>query len=528
MTLPDSVAQTLTPARTASLLALFRGFFLFACPLLALHLALRFAPWRAGRRARAFLFPALFCAGLLAILAHQALWQIFGFASDRFVPFMERYNPRPDNAAHRLVRGSVLDRRGRVLAETAPDGSGLRVYPYAEATAHVVGFRHPRQGLTGVEGAADSVLSGYRELRTAEDFREAGRLALQTQRHVGTNVTLTVDAALQLRASTLLRGRRGAAVALDPRTGDVLLCCSSPSWDPNAWSSRLNSDPDSPLLNRALQGLYPAGSTFKTAIAAMLVASGRSLLIDCPGEGFRLSSWKRPIRDHEWYSWEKRGARWPGFGVIGLDKALAKSSNVYFAHAGVACGTAAFNAMADALGLRGRFTLYENGDRRIATAAGRVPVLGRAEKRELAQLSIGQGRLLLTPMHLCALAAAIANSDGAMMRPRIVLDGKTPPKEASRPFSPAVAARVRDAMRAVTRSGTARAISIAGLDIGAKTGTAQNPHGKDHAWFICWAAREGGEPEIAVAVVVENAGFGSAEALPVARGVLEQWFSQSR
>ncbi len=524
--IPEQVLQplsdALTPERAAAWLGFFRGCFLVAVPALALHLTFRFAPWRAGRPARVVLFPTLFCAALLAILAHQALWQVFGFTSGSFVPFMERYNPRMDNAAHRLVRGKILDRAGRVLAETADDGSGRRVYPYAEATAHVTGFRHPREGLNGMEGAADHELSGYKKLRNAEDFKQAGKLLLSERRQIGTNVTLAVDANLQLRASALLGGRRGAAVALDPRNGDVLLVCSSPSWDPNAWDRRLNSNPDSPLLNRALQGLYPAGSTFKTAIAALRVSSGRSLVIDCPGEGFRLSGWKRPIRDHEWYSWEKRGARWPGFGRIGLDVALAKSSNVYFAKAGVECGVAAFNAMVEALRLNQRVVLYENGASRIASVPGRVPVLGRAEKRELAQLSIGQGRLLLTPMHLATIVAAIANPEGAMAKPRLVLDGSDP-QILARPFGPAVAARVRSAMRETAKTGTARAIAVPGLDIGAKTGTAQNPHGQDHAWFVCWAAKPDEEPGIAIAVIVENSGFGSAQALPVARGILEQW-----
>ena len=123
-----------------------------------------------------------FCAAAAATLAYQARWQLLGFTDRRFVAYMERHNIRPDNAAHHLFRGSLLDRAGRPLAYTDPDGSGRRVYPYEAATAHVVGFRHPSEGLNGIEGAADDLLSGWRALATAQDVREAGRTAFEAAR----------------------------------------------------------------------------------------------------------------------------------------------------------------------------------------------------------------------------------------------------------------------------------------------------------------------------------------------------------
>ncbi len=514
----ESLSEFLAPPRVQQVLAFLRWVFYVAAVALVLRACFHFAPYRIGHRVRLMLFPLLFCAAAAATLAYQARWQLLGFTDRRFVAYMERHNVRPDNAAHHLFRGSLLDRAGRPLAYTDPDGSGRRVYPYEAAAAHVVGFRHPSEGLTGMEGAADDLLSGWRQLATAQDVREAGRTALQgADRHIGTNLTLTVDARLQLRAHTLLAGRRGAAVALDPRSGEVLLLCSSPSFDPNRYDRRLNIDPASPLLNRALHGRYPSGSTFKTAIAGLMVDRGVPLTLDCPADGYRAPGARRPIRDHEYYAYEKKGLAWPGFGALGLDQALSKSSNVYFAHAGVLCGVDAFNALAERLRFNERIPLYTNGAHRVSSQRGNLPRLGRAEKRELAQCSIGQGRLLATPLHLALLVSAIANH-GVMMAPRLALDSE--PEALGRVFSARAADRVAAAMRGVVKTGTARKADLPGLEVRGKTGTAQNPG----AWFVCFASRPGEEPSIAVAVVVENAGFGSAAALPVAVGILEEFF----
>ncbi|MBQ9726142.1 MAG: penicillin-binding protein 2 [Kiritimatiellae bacterium] len=515
----EELSAFLASGRLHGVLAFFRWAFFAFVPLLVLRVCFHFAPYRIGRRVRLMLFPLLFCAASLAILAYQSTWQLFGFTRPDFVQFTERFNPREDNAANHLIRGSILDRNGQVLAYTEPDGSGRRVYPWEEAAAHVAGYRHPTGGLTGIEGAADAELSGYRALETAADFKDALRTAMRRDRHVGTNVAITVDATLQAAALSLFGDRTGAAAALDPRTGEILLLFSSPSFDPNVFERRLMADPRSPMLNRALHGSYPPGSTFKTAIAALMAQTGVPQVLPCPAEGYLPPGARRPIRDHEYYAYERRGLAWPGFGTLDLDAALAKSSNSYFARGGVLAGPEAFNAMAEKLHFNDRLVLYSNGLERISIRPGNVPRLGRAEKRELAQLSIGQGRLLAAPVHMAMLAAAIANG-GVLMRPHLALGEE--PEVLDRPFSAAAARRVRRAMRHAVRIGTAKKADIPGLDVCGKTGTAQNPHGEDHAWFVCFAPADA--PRIAIAVVVENAGFGSTAALPVAVGLLRQFF----
>ena len=515
----NSISEYLTPEHTRQTLAVLRWAFYSAIVVLVLRVCFHFAPYRVGHRVRLMLFPLLFAAGAVYVLLRQAEWQIAGFTRPDFVGFMERYNPRPDNAAHHLIRGSILDRNGEPLAYTKTDGSGVRVYPYDMAAVHAVGYRNPKEGLTSMERAADAVLSGYKQLHSWADFREAARKAMQADRQIGTNVTLTLDARLQMRAFSLLRGRRGAAVALDPKSGEVLLLCSSPAFDPNHFDRRLNSDPESPLYNRAIWSAYPAGSTFKTVIAALMVESGVPLRLDCPAEGYSPKKRGHRIHDHEYYSWQKRGLQWPGFGTLDLDTALAKSSNTYFAHGGVLCGPARFNALVERLRLNERVVLYSNRVSRLSSNASSVPKLGKNELEELAQRSIGQGTLNVTPLHMAMIAACLANG-GTMMAPHLSLD--EPPAVLSRPFSPQTAARVAAAMRNVVRTGTGRKIDLPGLEVCGKTGTAQNNKGDDHAWFICFAPAS--DPKIAVAVIVENAGFGSAAALPVAKGILEEFF----
>ena len=516
----DAITDYLTPEHTEQVLLVLR--ILFFATTLAFLLALCFrrirGPRRRDFRVRTVLL--IIVAGFLAVFAYQATWQLTGFVNSDFMMFMERYNPRPDNAASKLARGRIFDCQGRELAVSAPDVRGFRRYPFGPATAHIVGYRHPLFGMTGMERAADAVVCGYLlDPRSKEDLARIGQTILQERRLVGSNLMLTLDAELQATALELFTSNqwRGAAVALDPRDGAIRLLATAPSFEPNGFDPRVvNRLPGNPQLNRAIQGAYPPGSTFKLAIAALAIESGKAGEYTCPGEGWVPPGTRRPIRDHERLS----NPSWPGFGRIGIRTALAKSSNTYFAQAGVASGPAAFNALAEALCINRSLPLYEspNGNR-VAANKGSVPVLGsgRGALRELSQLSIGQGSLVVTPLHIAMLGAAVAN-DGTLYRPHLVETDL--PEILSTPFRPATARKVRELMREVVLTGTGRRADIPGLEVAGKTGTAQNPHGKDHGWFVCMAPVSA--PELVVAVVVENQGFGSQTALPIARALLEK------
>lgn len=511
----ESLTEFLAPPRARAVLAALGFSFYTASLLLVLLLALRPEIRHRPRHRTLHSFGWLFLAALGAILVYQTTWQLAGFTRRDFVRFMERHNPRADNAAGHLVRGEIRDRFGRILAETDPTTQSFRAYPYGPATAHAVGFRHPTDGLTGMENAADMIVSGYDETGR-RNLRKAGLTALQSVRHVGGDVVLTLDAELQKFAYEQMAGRRGAVVAIDPGNGAIRILLSSPSFDPNAFDRTLNRNPASPLLNRALHGRYPAGSTFKVAIAGLAVERGIPSHIFCPADGYLAPGAHRPIRDHEYYAYEKRGLAWPGFGTLDLDTALAKSSNTYFANAAVQCGTDAFNDLAERLWFNARIPVFQTAGGALVSQKGNLPHLSRGEQRELAQLGIGQGRLTTTPLHMAMLVAGIAN-EGRLFQPRLV--ETDPPQELPRLFKPSTARRVAQAMRKVVTSGTGRGADIPGLDVCGKTGTAQNPGGEDHAWFVCFAPHA--NPQIAIAVIVENAGFGSAAALPVAAAILK-------
>ena len=267
-------------------------------------------------------------------------------------------------------------------------------------------------------------------------------------------------------------------------------------------------------MNRATQGLYPPGSVFKVVLAAQALDAGFASRIDCPADGFTTSRRYRKIRDHEYYSAQRAGRTWPGHGRIGLDEALIKSSNVFFAKLGAGFGHDALRRTSERF-LFNRGLPLMGGSSTLAMRTGRIPSIPKSDRYGLAQAAIGQGEVLATPAHMALIAAAIANA-GIAMQPRVVAAEE--PRPLARFMNPASAARLASIMRRVVREGTGRVIDMPGLAIAGKTGTAENPSGDAHSWFIGFAPAD--RPAIAVAVLVEQAGYGSAVAAPIARDLL--------
>ena len=493
----------------------------FLAALAALLLALWFrrgrdpvAPKRRIHRA----FFAFLAVAFLGVYAYQATWQLAGFARTPFVEFMKKYNRRPDSPVKRMVRGEIRDRNGVVLAHDDPDFPGRRVYPIGAAACHVVGYLDPKYGMAGLEAADHPFLEGY-SVATREEQSRFGQNLLQAQAPRGNDLVVTLDARLQQEAMRLLAGRTGAAVAIDPRTGDVLALASAPAFDPHKLAPGLfTGNPDrSPLLNRALQGLYPPGSTYKVLVAALALERGLEPVLECPAGGFVAAPHTPPIRDHEFYDAQRAGRAWGGHGRIGLGRALAKSSNVYFAKLGVQLGPAALWDHAQRFLMNDSVTLYDGSSGALRARVGRFPPLQEGQRAAAAQSAIGQGELLATPLGMTLVAAAIAN-DGRLMRPR--LTARADPELLAGCGSPAAMRRLRVLMRGVVTDGTGRRADLPGLEVAGKTGTAQTPRGDDHAWFICMAPQA--KPRVVVGVLIEHGGYGSAAALPVAAGLLKK------
>jgi peptidoglycan glycosyltransferase len=456
-------------------------------------------------------------ACLLAIVLYQATWQLTGFTRPAFVSFMRKHSHRTLNPAEAQTRGRILDRHGVVLATDDAAGGGRRRYPLGEACAHLVGYHDAMYGQTGLESADDRSLSGA-GTAALNDWRRFGQGVLDHRQATGNTLTLTLDAELQKRAMILLGGRPGAVVGIRPADGAILILASSPSFDPNLVDpARLKRQANTPMFNRALQGLYAPGSTFKIVTAVKAVEAGITGRFDCPAAGFTPPGHKRPIRDHEYYEAQRRNRPWRGHGIIDLEEAFARSSNVYFSRLGTQLGAEAMNEVAARFGFNRQMPIYVGSSGELAADESKFPSLSASGLGEVAQISIGQGTLAVTPLQMALVAAAIAN-DGVMMAPRCAV--VMPPAVLLTATTPAAAKRVGTYMREAVESGTGRGADQPGLLIAGKTGTAENPTGKDNSWFVCFAPY--GKPAIALAVVIEGGGFGSQAALPVAVELVRQ------
>ena len=468
-----------------------------------------------GKAYRIFFF--LIALLFAAILTYQATWQLAGFVRPDFVAFMKRYNRRPDNPAANIQRGRILDAKGNELAVTDKASMDRRWYPGGAAFFHVIGYEHPLFGMAGIESADHAMLSGMTRDTTPE-WEKFRRNLIKRDDIQGNDRSLTLHSTLQKTAFDLMKGRKGAVVCIDPSDGSILVLCSSPAVNPDQLSAKTfqGKDPDATLLNRALQGLYPPGSTFKVLVAAAALEQGINPLIDCPPEGYRAGTANKPIRDHEYYDYKREGKTWPGRMKMNMRDALAKSSNVYFARLGVQVGGESLHATAVRCGFTRPWTIFEGSSADIASSSGRFPPLGNKDIAKTAQISIGQGDMLVTPMHMAMLAGAIGRQ-GVAWKPQLAMDRVAVPLEPM--FTSDTAKTLAGMMRYTVLHGTATGADVEGLSVAGKTGTAQNPHGDDHAWFIGFAPSV--NPKMAFAVIVEQGGYGSRAAVPVAAGILQ-------
>ena len=437
-------------------------------------------------KTRLTILALLVAAGMAGIVWHQTRWQLDGMKDPRMVRFLRRYD-RGDASKKLPERARITDRSGNILS--APAGNWERTYPLGAAGVHPVGYFDRISGMTGCERVLDS------ELSTSPS-----------------PVKLSIDSRLQKKAYALLKGRPGAVVVMRPASGRILALVSSPGFDPNRPADAFALK-NAPLLNRPLSGLYAPGSTFKLFVAATALSKGIDPVFPCPAGGYIAAANTPPIRDSEALAAERTGRKWRGWGNMGMDDALAHSSNVYFAQLAVALGATDFNEFALKSRLRDGVSVLRSGTQSLDSSSCGIPDV--RHNAELAQPGIGQGSLMMTPIAVAMLTAAIAN-DGAIAEP--TLSATAQPQLRARPFTAAAANRVKKAMRLAVKKGTAKACDLHGLDVCAKTGTAQNGSSSDHAWFTCFAPEK--NPKVVVTVLVEHGGFGADSALPIAKSLL--------
>ena len=475
-----------------------------------------FVPCECRRTLGGVLFPHQFertaslagAAGLafvFIVLAALGYWQVA-----RGDLAQDELNPRVLERFSNPSRGRILATDGSVLAESLADGQ--RVY-YDASISHILGYIDPRYGSQGIELTRNGALSGE------EPVGWDGALNAEFERAppVGRDVRLTIAPRVQAAAAQALGAQNGAVVAIDPLTGDILAMVSVPTYDPGALAvdgESLLSDPGAPLLNRATHGLYPPGSTFKTVTAASALEFNvitPSTIVECPGEivieGFPISCSNVP----------------QGVGRYPFSDAYIYSVNAVFADVGA--NVLGWNRLEDTAR---RLGFGRPIDFELTTAISELRLPGSPRTNVLlASTAFGQGELLVTPLQMALVAAAVANG-GEMARPRIVAGEAGASGEFSAPADPRLtrvlpaetAGTVAAMMREVVSRGLASGMSNLGFEAGGKTGTAETgTAGQSHAWFIAFGSREG--KQAAVAVIVENGGRGGEVAAPIAAAVLK-------
>ena len=450
-----------------------------------------------------------------------------------------------------------------------------RNYPYGEIASHVIGYigrinQADKErleesedegnyrgtdyiGKLGIEQSFEKQLhgtTGVEDLETSAGGRAVRKLA-SSPATPGDTIVLSIDIKLQQMIEEMFGERRGAVVALDPKSGEVLAFVSKPTFDPNLFVEGIDSESwkelsesiDKPLLNRALRGTYPPGSTYKPFMAMAALQSGKRSATTVINDAGSWTFGGHTFRSH--------GDG--GLGAVDMYRSIVKSSNVYYYSLANELGVDAMHDFMKPLGF-GQITGIDiNGEVRGVLPSQdwkrktyKRPELQKWYAGETISLGIGQGYNNFTMLQLAQATAILANG-GLKYKPRLVIatqDAVSRAKQsvAGQPpenlgFSPENVAVVRNAMVGVTKEGTSvRSFAGASYLSGGKTGTAQAvtigknekynagrlaEHQRDHALYVAFAPAE--DPKIALAVVVENAGFGSDSAAPITRRIFDYW-----
>ena len=452
-----------------------------------------------------------------ALMLLLAVYLVLYAASSYRKLFDNDYNSRTRLLSGRNTRGTIYSADGYILAETQKDpadGKDRRVYPFGNVFSHIIGFS--ANGGSGIEDLQDYYLvrSDIAVYHKA-DYEKNG------EKYPGNTVMTTLHAGLQCAAEEAMRGYRGAMIITEPSTGRILACVSKPDFDPNTivrdWEEITADTASGQLVNRAFQGAYPPGSTFKIIDAAAFLEQDAQAAADygytCTGTFTAGDETIHCYGGEVHYDLDFTGS-------------FVRSCNCSFANIGL---------LLDRGKLRGMMNrMYF--DRKLpfdmpASVSRAIPDRNCPDA-DMIQLSIGQGTAVMSPLHLNMITAAAANG-GIMMKPYAVdavltADGDDirvfHPSEAGRVFSPETADALTGMMAETVQSGTARGLRSEAWTAAGKTGSAEYSEQEElsHAWFTGFAPAE--DPQVCITVILEGAGSGSQAAVPAARKVLDAWF----
>lgn len=426
------------------------------------------------------------------------------------------YNGRQQMLIAQNRRGRILSADGDILAQTLQDDEGneKREYPYQNLFSHVVGYA--TNGRMGVEAQAN-----YYLINSSAPLSQKAGLELAGEKYPGDDVYTTLDVGLQQVASTALGVYQGAILVTEPATGKILAMVSKPDFNPEQisamWDELIADEDSSILLNRATQGLYPPGSTFKIMTALEYIRENPD--------------------SYSNYSYSCSGALTRGedriqcyhgtvHGGVNFTTSFAKSCNTSFANMGFTLNRAAFGDTLEGLLFNQKLPVSFNSN------TSRVDMSADTTDSEMMQISIGQGTTSITPLLLNMITCAVANG-GTLMEPYVVDRVENSAGSSVKSFSPAAYGKLMEPeeaqilgalMRDVVEEGTASRLKGLSYTAAGKTGSAEygTVKGDSHAWFTGYAPAE--EPQICVTIIIEGAGAGGDYAVPIAKRIFDAYF----
>lgn len=444
------------------------------------------------------------CLLFVSLIVYLSYFQVFTAPTIKDNNFNKRSWIDEEN----ILRGTISDRNGKTLAYSEKtEGSSLRHYNYGNLYSHIIGYSYREYGKSGLELTYNNELLNLKDSST---FKEIKKIIKPDGE--GNNLKLTLDHELQEIARNSLEGKKGSIVVMNPKNGEIYAMVSRPDFDSSVlrddWQDMVEN-PDSPFLNRATNGLYAPGSIFKViTTVAGLESPNVSKAYECNGsvtiDGYTLKDYGDNAH-----------------GKLGIEDALVKSCNVYFAQLGVEVGKGKLGEVSE------KFMLNKEIPFDIPVKSSKFAYGENIEKTDIAASSIGQGKTLVTPLNMAMVAASIGN-EGKMVKPILVKEINSPEgnlldlkdtETISQVTDPLIANQVKNMMVEVVNRGTGTNAIIENIKVAGKTGTAENPTGKSHSWFIGFAPAN--EPKVAISVVLESEGAGGGKAAaPIARQLM--------
>lgn len=424
------------------------------------------------------------------------------------------HNKRQSTFEEKVLRGKIISSNDKVLAQTVQDSSGneQRDYPYGKMFAHAVGYNI--NGRAGLESSYN-----YQLLTSNSNLFTQIINSLRGEKNAGDDLYTTLDTRLQKAAYEALGSHDGAVIAIEPDTGKILAMVSKPDFDPNyikdQWQ-KLNTSSDSVLVNRATQGLYAPGSTFKIVTALEYMRENSDY------KNFSYTCTSSIIKNNNKISCYHGTAH----GTVNLTQAIAKSCNTAFVSLGSDLDRNNMKQLAEDLLFNKSIPVD------VASKKSQFNVTKKTDKSQMPQIVIGQGDTLITPLNNAMIMCAIAN-EGVIMNPYMAdhiendnggVIKQYESTELTEALSADEANEMKEMLKSVVKDGTGSVLNTSAYTVAGKTGSAEYNSNKDsHAWFVGMSNVD--DPDLVVSVIVEKGGSGGQSAAPVAKAVFDSYYN---